>query len=58
MKRFVFDNLVYKYNDDAFLLMNLISFRRKTVTKDTLDRLILIESKLNGVYGEHGGRGY
>ncbi len=46
MKRFVFDNLVYKYNDDAFLLMNLISFRRKTVTNDTLDRLILIESKL------------
>ena len=46
MKRFVFDNLVYKFNDDAFLIMNLISFRRETVSRGTLDRLITIESKL------------
>lgn len=46
MKRFVFDNLIYKMNDEVFLIMNLISFHRKTVTKDMLDRLILIESKL------------
>lgn len=55
MKRFVFDNLIYKMNDEIFLIMNLISFRRKTITKDTLDRLILIESKLEtgkGLSGE------
>ena len=46
MKRFVFDNLIYKFNDEAFLIMNLISFRRETVTKDVLNRLLLIESKL------------
>ena len=46
MKRFVFDNLIYKFNEEAFLLMNLISFRRETITRDVLDRLILIESKL------------
>lgn len=46
MKRFVFDNLVYKFNDEAFLIMNLISFRRKTIPKETLDKLILIEDKM------------
>ena len=46
MKRFVFDNLIYRFNDEAFLIMNLISFRRETITKDVLDRLIVIESKL------------
>ncbi len=46
MKRFVFDNLIYKLNEEAFLLMNLISFRRETITREELDRLILIESKL------------
>ena len=38
MKRFVFDNLVYKMNETSFLVMNLISFRRETITKDTLDQ--------------------
>lgn len=46
MKRFVFDNLIYKINDETFLIMNLISFRRETITKEVLDRLILIEDKL------------
>lgn len=46
MKRFVFDNLVYKINEEAFLLMNLIGFRRKTIPKETLDKLILLEDKL------------
>lgn len=46
MKRFVFDNLVYKFNEEAFLIMNLISFRRKTIPKETLDKLILIEDKM------------
>jgi len=46
MKRFVFDNLIYKFNDETYLIMNLISFRRQTITKDALDRLFLIESKL------------
>lgn len=47
MKRFVFDNLIYRSNDHSFLLMNLISFRREIITKYMLDRLVLIESKLN-----------
>lgn len=46
MKRFVFDNLIYKINEEAFLLMNLISFRRETVTKEVLDKLLLMEEKL------------
>ena len=45
MKRFIFDNLVYKINDASFLIMNLISFRRETVTKAVLEQLILIEDK-------------
>lgn len=45
MKRFVFDNLVYKISDTSFLIMNLISFRREMVTKDVLKQLILIEDK-------------
>ena len=45
MKRFIFDNLVYKNNDASFLIMNLISFRRETVTKAVLEQLILIEDK-------------
>lgn len=47
MKRFVFDNVVYKLNEERFLIMNLISFRRETITKEALDKLILTESKLN-----------
>ena len=47
MKRFVFDNLIYKYNDEVFLIMNLISFRRETITKDVLDKLIMIENEIN-----------
>lgn len=46
MKRFVFDNLIYKVNEEAFLIMNLISFRRETITKDALNGLISIEDKL------------
>ena len=46
MKRFVFDNLIYKMSETSFLIMNLISFRRETIAKDTLDQLILIEDKL------------
>lgn len=51
MKRFVFDNLIYKYNDEAFLIMNLISFRREIITKNILDRLISIESKFEAGQG-------
>lgn len=47
MKRFVFDNLVYKLNEESFAIMNLISFRRETITKDALDKLILIEGRLD-----------
>lgn len=46
MKRFVFDNLIYKINDEAFLIMNLISFRRETITRDALNWLISIEDNL------------
>ena len=45
-KRFVFDNLIYKINEETYLIMNLISFRRETITKEALDKLFLIESKL------------
>lgn len=46
MKRFVFDNLIYKQNDKAFLIMNLISFRREIIAQNVLEQLVLIESKL------------
>lgn len=39
-------NRNYKFNDEAFLIMNLISFRRETISRSTLDRLISIEDKL------------
>lgn len=51
MKRFVFDNLIYKLNDEVFLMMNLISFRRETIKKDALDRLISIEGNFEAGKG-------
>lgn len=47
MKRFIFDNLVYKMNDVDIMLLNLTSFRRKIVTCEMLDKLSVIETKLN-----------
>lgn len=45
MDRFVFDNLVYKFSKDKFLLMNLINFRREFVTESVLLRLSSISCK-------------
>lgn len=45
MKRFVFDNLVYRISDTSFLIMNLISFRREVITEAELEQLILMEGK-------------
>ena len=46
MERFVFDNLIYQLDVGSLLLMNLISFRRETITRERLDKLLLIECKL------------
>ena len=47
MKRFVFNNLIYKLDNEFYLLVNLISFRRQTVKKDKLMALQAIEEKQN-----------
>ena len=47
MNRFIFDNLTYKLNDRDVMLLNLTSYRRKIVTRKMIDKLCVIETKIN-----------
>lgn len=47
MNRFIFDNLTYKLNDRDVMLLNLTSYRRKIVTREMIDKLCVIETKIN-----------
>ncbi len=47
MRRFVFDNLIYRINDNKNMLFNLTSYRRKVIDNTKLSTLINIEDKIN-----------
>ncbi len=46
MKRFIFNNLVYKIDNQNYILINLISFRRQVINKESLDILYGLDNKL------------
>lgn len=47
MNRFVFDNLIYKLNDNRVMLLNLTNYRRIIVTSDIVNEISIIENKIN-----------
>lgn len=47
IRRFVFDNLIYKVSQNRFMLLNLISFRRKLIDREQLDMLLEAEDNRN-----------
>ncbi len=47
MKRFVFDNLIYRFSDQQYFLLNLTSFRRQIVSNETLAILLQVEENIN-----------
>ena len=45
MKRFLFNNLIYRLSEDNYVLINLINFRRQIISEENLHTLMSLENK-------------